>query len=151
MSQQRCSNFQKLYLELLNSSRDDPYIFENLRKSSTTFVYNFFPDSDVKLSQNREYQIFPDFETEQKHPSVNIISQVLLIQISSSLYRWKDQKIVYNFSIEHFSKFHSIFVSNSKQPKPVQVLDSTVVSSCDFCNFQTITAMRVILLVRERS
>jgi len=89
MSRQRCSNFQKLYLELLNSSGDDPYIFENLRKSSTTFVYNVFPDSDVKVSENREYQIYPDFETEHKHPGVNIISQVLLIQISSSLYRWK--------------------------------------------------------------
>jgi len=89
MSQQRCCNFQKLYLELLNSSRDDPYIFENLRKSSTTFIYNFFPGSDVGLSENRKYQICPDFETEQKHPIVKIISQVLLFQISSSLYRWK--------------------------------------------------------------
>jgi len=89
MSQQRCSRFQKLYPKLLNSSGDDPYRFEKLRKSSTTFVYNFFPDSDVKVSENREYQISPDFETEQKHPGVNIISQVLLIQISFSLYRWK--------------------------------------------------------------
>jgi len=45
MSQQMCSNFQKLYLDLLNSSGDDPYIFETLRKSFTTFVYNIFPDS----------------------------------------------------------------------------------------------------------
>jgi len=89
MSQQRCSNFQKLYLELLNSSRDDPYIFENIRKSSTTFVYNFFPDSEVNLAEIGNYQVCPDLETEQKHPIVNILSQVLLIQISSSLYRWK--------------------------------------------------------------
>jgi len=59
-------------------------------KSSSTFVYNFFPDSEFNLAENREYQICPDFETEQKHPSVNIISQVLLIQMSSSLYYWKD-------------------------------------------------------------
>ena len=90
MSQQRCSNFQKLYLELLNSSGDDPYIFEKLRKSSTTFVYHVFPDSVFNLAENRKCQICPDFETEQKHPIVNIISQVLLIQISSSLYRWKE-------------------------------------------------------------
>ena len=89
MSQQRCSNFQKLYLELLNSSGDDPYIFEKLRESFSTFIYIFFPDSEVNLSESREYQICPDFETEQKHPGVNILSQVLLIQISSSLYRWK--------------------------------------------------------------
>ena len=89
MSQQRCSRFQKLYPELLNSSGDDPYIFEKLRKSSTTLVYNFFPDSEVNLAETGNYQVCPDFETEQKHPGVNIISQVLLIQISSSLYRWK--------------------------------------------------------------
>jgi len=90
MSQQRCSKFQKLYLELLNSSGDDPYIFGKLRKSSTTFVYNFFPFSEFNLDENGEYQNCPDFDTEQKHPLVNITSQVLLIQISSSLYRWKD-------------------------------------------------------------
>jgi len=89
MSHQRYINFQKLYLELLNSPRDDPYIFENLRELFSTFVYIFFPDSDVNLSESREYQISPDFETEQKHPGVNILSQVLLIQISSRLYRWK--------------------------------------------------------------
>jgi len=89
MSQQRCSNFQKLYLELLNSSGDDPYIFEKLGKSSTTFVYHVFPDSVFNLAENRKFQICPDFETEQKHPGVNILSHVLLIQISSSLYRWK--------------------------------------------------------------
>jgi len=89
MSQQRCSKFQKLYLELLNSSGDDPCIFENLKKSSTTFVYNVFPGSEVKLTKNRKYQICPDFETEQKYASLNTISQVLLIPISSSLYRWK--------------------------------------------------------------
>ena len=89
MSQQRCSNFQKLYLDLLNSSGDDPLIFEKLRKSSTTFVYNIFPDSVFNLAENRKCQICPGFDTEQKHPSVNIISQVLLIQISFSLYRWK--------------------------------------------------------------
>ena len=55
MSQQRCSNFQKLYLELLNSSGDDPYIFEKLRKYSITFVYNVFPDSDFNLAKNRKY------------------------------------------------------------------------------------------------
>jgi len=86
MSQQRCCKFQKLYLELPNSSGDYPYIFEKHRKSSTTFVYNFFPDSEFNLAENREYQICPDFDTEQKHPIVNIISQVLLSQISSSLY-----------------------------------------------------------------
>jgi len=32
-------------------------------KSSTTFVYNFFPYSEIKLSENRKYQICPDFET----------------------------------------------------------------------------------------
>jgi len=57
MSQQRCSNFQKLYLELLNSSGDDPYIFEKLMKSSTTFVYNSFPDSEVNLAEIRKNQI----------------------------------------------------------------------------------------------
>jgi len=90
MSQQRCSKFQKLYLELLNSCGDDPYIVEKLMKSFTTFVYNFSPDSDFKLAENREYQNCPDFDTEQKHPIINIISQILLIQISSSLYRWKE-------------------------------------------------------------
>jgi len=89
MSQQRCSSFQKLYLELLNSSGDDPYLFEKLRKSSTTFVYNFFLDSEVNLAETGNYQVCPDLETEQKHPIVNILSQVLLIQISSSLYRSK--------------------------------------------------------------
>jgi len=89
MSQQKCSNFQKLYLELLTSSRDDPYIFENLRKSFTTFVYHVFPDSVFNLAENREYQNSPDFDTEQKYPIVNIISQVLLNQISSSFDRWK--------------------------------------------------------------
>jgi len=61
MSQQRCSSFQKLYLELLNSSGDDPYIFEKLRRSSTTFVYNFIPDSVFNLAENGKYQICPDF------------------------------------------------------------------------------------------
>jgi len=89
MSQQRCSSFQNLYLELINSSRDDPYIFENLRKSSTTFVYNVFPDSEVNLAETGNYQVCPDLETEQKYSIVNMLSQVLLIQISSSLYRWK--------------------------------------------------------------
>ena len=89
MSQQRCSNFQKLYLELINSSGDDPYIFEKLRKSSTTLVYHIFPDSVFHLAENRKYQICPDLETERKHPSVNVISQVLLIQMSSSLYCWE--------------------------------------------------------------
>jgi len=79
MSQQRCSSFQKLYLEILNSSGDDHYIFEKLRKSSTTFLYNVFPDSEFNLAENRKYQICPDFETEQKHPILNIISWVLLI------------------------------------------------------------------------
>jgi len=74
MSQQRCSKFQKSYLELLNSSRDDPYIFEKIRKSSTTFVYHVLPDSIFNLAENREYQNCPDFDTEQKHPIVNIIS-----------------------------------------------------------------------------
>jgi len=54
MSQQRCSNFQKLYPKLLNSSGDDPYVFEKLRKSSTTFVYNIFPDSEVNLAEIRK-------------------------------------------------------------------------------------------------
>jgi len=89
MSQQRCCNFQKLYLELLNSSGDGPYIFENLRKSSTTFVYYVLQDSVFNLAENRKCHICPDFETEQEHPIENIISQVLLIQISSSLYLWK--------------------------------------------------------------
>ena len=89
MSQQRCCKFQKLYLELLNSSGDDPYSFEKLRNSSTTFVYNAFPDSVFNLAENSKCQICPDLEIEQKHPTVNIISRVLLIQISSSLYRWK--------------------------------------------------------------
>jgi len=40
-------------------------------KSSTTFVYNVFPDSEFNLVENRKYQDCPDFETEQKHPSVN--------------------------------------------------------------------------------
>jgi len=61
MSQQRCSKFQKLYLELLNSSGDDPYIFEKLRKSSTTFVYNVFPDSKFNLAENMKYWDCPDF------------------------------------------------------------------------------------------
>jgi len=94
MSQQKYSNLQKLYLELLNSSGDDPYIFGKIRKSSTTFVYNFFPDSEFILAENREYQNYPNLETEQKHPIVNDIAQVLLIQISSSLHRWKAWKIV---------------------------------------------------------
>jgi len=89
MSQQKCSKFQKLYLELLHSSGDDPYIFGKLRKSSTTFVYHVFPDSEIKLAETGNYQVCPDLETEQKHPIVNIISQVLLSQIGSSLYRWK--------------------------------------------------------------
>ena len=79
MSQQRCSNFQKLYLELLNSYGYDPYIVENIMKSSTSFVYNSFPDSVFNLAENRKCQICPDFETEQKHPILNIISWVLLI------------------------------------------------------------------------
>jgi len=54
MSQQRCSNFQKLFLELLYSSGDDPYIFEKLRKSSTTFLHNIFPDSEVNLAEDRK-------------------------------------------------------------------------------------------------
>ena len=90
MSQQRCSNFQKLYLKILNSYGDDPYIAEKIMKFSTSIVYNVFPDSVFNLAENRKCQICPDFETEQKHPSVNIISQVLLIQISSRLYRWKE-------------------------------------------------------------
>ena len=61
MSQQQCSKFQKLYLELLNTSGDDPYIFGKLRKSSTTFIYNLFSGSDIKLSENWKYQICPDF------------------------------------------------------------------------------------------
>jgi len=151
MSQQRCSNFKKLYLELLNSSRDDPYIVENLMKSSTTFVYNVYPDSDFNLAENRKYQICPNFETVQKHLIVNIISLVLLIQISSSLYRLKASQMVYNFCIDHFSKFYTIFVLNSSQLKLVQIHDSTSVSFCDFCNFQTIIDMRVILAARERA
>ena len=59
-------------------------------KSSATVVYNSSPDSDFNLAENREYQNCPDFDTEQKHPIVNMISQVLLIQISSSLDRWKE-------------------------------------------------------------
>jgi len=93
MSPQRCSKFKKLYLELLNSSGDDPYIFENLRKSYSTLVYNFFPDLEFNLAENREYQNCPTLETEQRHPIVNVISQVLLIQISSSLHCWKAWKI----------------------------------------------------------
>jgi len=61
MYQQRCSSFQKLYPELLNSSGDDPYIFEKLRKSPPTFVYNVFPDSVFNLAENGKYQICPDF------------------------------------------------------------------------------------------
>jgi len=64
MSQQRCSNSQKLYLELLNSSGDDPYIFKTLGKSSTTFVYHVFPDSIFNWAENRKCQICPDLETE---------------------------------------------------------------------------------------
>jgi len=89
MSQQRCSKFQKLYLELLKSSGDDSDLFEKLRKSSITFVYNVFSDSEVNLAESMEYQNCPDFETEQKHPIVNIISRAILIQISLSLYCWK--------------------------------------------------------------
>ena len=54
MSQQKCSNFQKSYIELLNSSGDDPYIFGKLRESSTTFVYTVFPDSEFNLAENRK-------------------------------------------------------------------------------------------------
>ena len=86
MSQHECSKLQKSYLGLQKSYDDDPYIFENLRKSFTTFVYNVFPDSVFNLDENGKCQICPDFETEQKHPSVNVISQALLIQISSRLY-----------------------------------------------------------------
>ena len=117
MSQQWCSHFQKLYLELLNSSGDDSYIFEKLRKCSTTFVYHVFPDSVFNLAKNREYQNCPDFDTEQKHPIVNIISQVLLSQISSSLYRWKASQVVYNFSIDHFSKFYCYICLKQQVPK----------------------------------
>ena len=85
MSQQQCSNFQKLYLELINTSGDDPYIFKKIRQSSITFVYKFFPDSEFKLAENREYQNCPDIDTEQKHPIVINISQVLLIQMSRKL------------------------------------------------------------------
>jgi len=55
MSQQRCSSFQKLYPELLNSSGDDPYIFEKLGKSSATFIYHVFPDSEVNLAETGNY------------------------------------------------------------------------------------------------
>jgi len=89
MSQQRCIKFQKSYLELLKSSGDNPYIFEKLRKSSTTFVYKVFPDSEVNLAETGNYQVCPDLESEQKRPIVNIISLVLLIHISSRLYLWK--------------------------------------------------------------
>jgi len=89
MSQQRCSKFQKSYLELINSSGDDPDIFEKIRKSSTTFIYNVFPDSEVNLAETGNYQVCSDLETEQKCPIVNIISPVLLIQISSRLYLWE--------------------------------------------------------------
>jgi hypothetical protein len=54
MSQQRCSSFQKLYLELLNSSGDDPYIFEKVGKFSTSFVYHVFPDSVFNLAEKLE-------------------------------------------------------------------------------------------------
>jgi len=60
MSQQRCSNFQKLYLELLNLCGDDPYIFEKHRKSFSTFVNNIFPGSDftwLKIGNARSVQI----------------------------------------------------------------------------------------------
>ena len=55
---------------------------ENLMKSSTTSVYSTFPDSEVHVAENGKYQICPDIETEQRHPIVNIISRVLLNQIS---------------------------------------------------------------------
>ena len=60
MSQHKCSNLYQSYLELQNSYDDDPYIFEKLRKSSTTFVYNIFPYSDFSLAENRKYQICAD-------------------------------------------------------------------------------------------
>jgi len=85
MSQQRCSKLQKLYLGLHKSFGDDPYIVEKHIKSSTILVYNIFPDSEFNLAKNGKYQICPDFETEQRHLIVNIISYVLLIQISSCL------------------------------------------------------------------
>jgi len=53
------------YVELQNSYDDNPYIVENLTKSSTTFIYNIFPDSEFNLAENRKYQTCPDFETEQ--------------------------------------------------------------------------------------
>ena len=61
MSQHICSNLQKSYLEIHKSYGDDPYIVENLMKSSTTFVYNVFTDYDVKFTEYRKYQNCPDF------------------------------------------------------------------------------------------
>jgi len=52
---------QKSYLGLQNSYDDDPYIVEKLIKSSTSFVYNCFPDSVFNLAENGKYQICPDF------------------------------------------------------------------------------------------
>jgi len=44
-----------VYLELDKSYGDEPYMVENLMKSPTTFVYNPFPDSEVKLAEIRKY------------------------------------------------------------------------------------------------
>jgi len=55
---------QKSYLGLHKSFGDDLYIVEKPIKSSTIFIYNFFPDSEVNLAENEKYQICPDFETE---------------------------------------------------------------------------------------
>ena len=54
-------------------------MIEKLMKSSTTFVYNYFPDSEVNSAENKKYQNCPDFETVQKHQIVDVITQVLLI------------------------------------------------------------------------
>ena len=67
MSQQKCSNFQKLYLDLLNSSGDDPYIFEKLTKASTTFIYNFFPDYEFNLAENRKLPDLSKFLKEYRN------------------------------------------------------------------------------------
>ena len=75
---------------------------------------SFWHPNDT-LAYEQEQEIWNSSRAEKQQCSKTIVTLILLIQWSCSLYRWKAYKILHNFLIENFSKFRSLEVKNSAQ------------------------------------
>jgi len=101
MSQHECSNLYQSYLELQNSYDGHSYIVQRLVKSSTTLVYNIFPDSEVNLAEIRK---IPDLSKFWNSTETSMFK----FHISGSTYPNKFQLILLESLEKFLQRFYRI-------------------------------------------